>query len=253
MFLQGLVWPDFAWPALLAAGLAFLLGGLVKGTLGVGLPLVAVPLLSLFMPSPLAISLVAVPVLTSNVWQAVDSQAPIRQVRRFWPLLLTLLTATIITVPLTLALSVSALNTMLAIAVLTAVVLMGVNPKLNISPRHEKMCSALVGTVSGIMGGISSLTGPIIITYLTALGLPRETFVRTISIIYLCGSVPLYVALAVAGRFGFAEFLLSVLGMVPVFIGMAMGKRIRGRLSEVWFRRVLLGFLIAIAVVLLFK
>jgi uncharacterized protein len=115
------------------------------------------------------------------------------------------------------------------------------------------MCSALVGTVSGIMGGISSLTGPIIITYLTALGLPRETFVRTISIIYLSGSIPLYFALAVAGRFGFAEFLLSVLAMMPVFLGMAVGKRIRGRLSEVWFRRVLLGFLIVIAAVLLFK
>ncbi len=252
-FLQGLAWPDLSWPVLLVAGLAFLLGGLVKGTLGVGLPLVAVPLLSLTMPSPLAISLVAVPVLTSNIWQAVDSQAPITQVRRFWPLLATLLVATVITVPMTLALSAGTLNAMLAIAVLTAVVLMGVNPKLHISARRENICSAVVGAVSGIMGGISSLTGPIIITYLTALGLPRETFVRTISIIYLAGSVPLYVALAIVGRFGFAEFLLSLLAMVPVFAGMVVGKKIRGRLSEVWFRRVLLGFLILIAVLLLFK
>ena len=42
--------------------LAFVVGGVVKGTLGVGLPLVVVPLLSLALPTPTAIGLVAIPV-----------------------------------------------------------------------------------------------------------------------------------------------------------------------------------------------
>ena len=46
-----------------ACALAILLGGLVKGTLGVGLPLLAVPLMSLMIGSTHAIALVAVPVL----------------------------------------------------------------------------------------------------------------------------------------------------------------------------------------------
>jgi len=249
----GAVVPEFT-PGVLALGvLAFLLGGMVKGTLGVGLPLVVVPLLSLGMSSPLAISLVSVPVLASNAWQAWDSRGPLENVRRFSPLLLTLLVSTIITVPLTLALPAGVLNVMLAVAVITAVLLMALNPQLSISVRHEKMCSAAVGTLSGIMGGISSLTGPIIITYLMALRLPREAFVGTISVIYLTGAIPLYVAMAVVGRLGLGEALLSLLAMVPVTLGLALGKKLRAHLSEVLFRRSLLAFLSCIAVALLFK
>ena len=47
--------PDTFW-MLLACGVAFVLGGLVKGTLGVGLPLVAVPLLSLILGGHRAIA-----------------------------------------------------------------------------------------------------------------------------------------------------------------------------------------------------
>ena len=48
---------------------AILFGGLIKGTLGVGLPLFAVPVMSLFISSTQAIALVSVPVLVSNIWQ----------------------------------------------------------------------------------------------------------------------------------------------------------------------------------------
>ena len=44
--------------ALLSAG-ALIVGGVVKGALGVGLPLVAVPLLALWLPAAQAIGLLA--------------------------------------------------------------------------------------------------------------------------------------------------------------------------------------------------
>ena len=47
-----------------------------------------------------------------------------------------------------------------------------------------------------------ALTGPVVITYLTSLRLTREQFVGTVSVIYLFGMAPLYLALAWAGRLG---------------------------------------------------
>ena len=55
-------------PGVVMAAVVFLAGGVVKGTLGIGLPLVSVPLLSLFIPATQAIALVAMPVLVSNAW-----------------------------------------------------------------------------------------------------------------------------------------------------------------------------------------
>lgn len=244
--------PLLADPLLLGgAVIAFVLGGLVKGTLGVGLPLVVVPLLTLALPAPTAIALVVVPVLASNLWQAWDTGVSWRGVRRFAPLIGALFACTLLTVPMTLALPARALNAMVAGAVVLAVVLTMWRPKLDI--RRETPWSLAVGALSGVMGGVSSLTGPIIISYLMALKLPRDEFVGSISIIYLGAALPLYASMAAHGRIGPGELALSALAMLPVSVGLWLGKLARGRLSEDWFRRVLLLFLCGVAAALFLK
>ncbi len=249
--MMDIAWPDAA--ALTLGALAFLLGGLVKGTLGIGLPLVALPLLSFGFPPMQAIGMVAVPVLVSNAWQAWDTGVSRTGVRRFAPLIATMLVFTLLTVPLTLALPEAALRRMLAGVVLLAVVLSALPLHLNVPPQQERWWSAGVGMLSGVMGGVSSLTGPIIISYLMSLRLPREVFVGTVSVIYLSSALPLYGSMALQGRFGGRELVLSALAMLPVALGLAAGKALRGRLSERVFRRVMLGFLALLALMLLLK
>jgi uncharacterized membrane protein YfcA len=238
---------------LLTIALAFVCGGTVKGALGVGLPLVVVPLLSLALPTPRAIAMVAIPVIASNLWQAWDTGVARASLRRFFPLLACLLIGTLLTVSWTLSLPLRWLNIMLAVMLVIAVLLMAFKPQINVSPEREKLSSAVVGAVSGFMGGISSLTGPVIICYLMALRLSREEFVGTISVIYLFGAVPLYASMAVYGHLGLTELMLSTVALLPMAAGMAIGKRLRGRLSEVVFQRVLFTFLCLIAVALVVR
>lgn len=240
-------------PVLALGFFVFVFGGIVKGTLGVGLPLVAVPLLSLAIPATQAIGMVMMPVLVSNLLQAFEGGLSRQGVRRFAPLIVALLLSTLITVPLTLDLPDRTLRAMLAGVVLLAVVLMAMPLQLDLAPRFERWWSLAVGTVSGILGGVSSLTGPIIITYLVSLRLPRDVFVGTISVIYLAGALPLYGSMVAHGRVGPTEAVLSVAALLPMAVGLFIGKRVRHRLSEVWFRRLLFGFLVLIAVLLLFR
>lgn len=250
---------DFAWgeaqplAVLTMVAAAFLLGGLVKGTLGIGLPLVAVPLLSLGLPPAQAMALMVVPVLASNLWQARESGISWPGVRRFWPILATLPLCTLITVPFTLAMSDDTLRNVIAAAVLLAVVLNALPLRLTISPDKERWCSAAVGLLSGVMGSVSALTGPLVISYLVSLRLAREVFVGTISVIYLSSAMALYGSMAVQGRITERELVLSCLALLPVGLGMSVGKRLRGRLSEAMFRGVLLGFLVAVAGLLLLR
>ena len=245
-------------PVIPATGLAlgalvFVFGGVVKGTLGVGLPLVVVPLLSLGLPATQAIALVMMSVLASNLWQAFEGGLSWPGVRRFAPLIAALLLTTLITVPLTLNLPEATLRALLAGVVLLAVVLMALPLDLSMAPRHEGWWSAAVGALSGVLGGVSSLTGPIIITYLMSLRLPREVFVGTISVIYLAGALPLYGSMAAHGRIGLDDTMLSVAALLPMALGLQLGRRVRGRLSETWFRRLLFAFLVAVALLLLLR
>ncbi|HIE74684.1 MAG TPA: hypothetical protein EYP93_00360, partial [Gammaproteobacteria bacterium] len=64
---------------------AFLCGGLIKGALGVGTPLLTVPLMALVLPVQTAVVLMALPVVFANVWQAFQAKQISSAVSRFWP------------------------------------------------------------------------------------------------------------------------------------------------------------------------
>ncbi|MCJ9709447.1 TSUP family transporter, partial [Bordetella hinzii] len=57
------------WPLAAAVLGVFLLAGFVKGCIGLGMPTVAVGLLSMAMPAPQAAALLVVPAVITNIWQ----------------------------------------------------------------------------------------------------------------------------------------------------------------------------------------
>ncbi|HEY0438739.1 MAG TPA: sulfite exporter TauE/SafE family protein, partial [Xanthobacteraceae bacterium] len=57
------------WFQIAAVAAAFVLAGLVKGVIGMGLPTVAMGLLGLAMPPAQAAALLLIPSFVTNVWQ----------------------------------------------------------------------------------------------------------------------------------------------------------------------------------------
>ena len=66
---------------------AFLLAGLVKGAIGLGLPTVAIGLLGLIMTPAQAAAIMVAPALITNVWQAAVGGNLFPLIRRIWPML----------------------------------------------------------------------------------------------------------------------------------------------------------------------
>lgn len=239
---------DFPWLLTIAA---LVLGGTVKGALGVGLPLVAVPMLSLGMPATQAIALLVMPVLLSNTLQALQGADFKQNLHRFGGLIALQLVTTVLTVRLTLSLSSTQLRLMVAVSVLFAVAMMVFTPRLKVDERYERVASFAVGGLSGMLGGVSSLTGPLVVVYLMALKLSRDSFIASISMIYLSGAIPLYLAMFYYGRLDQRDIGLSALALAPMGLGLLFGKRLREHLDEGLFRKILLFFLTVLAAMLL--
>ena len=55
--------------AVIACAIAMIAGGTVKGVVGIGLPLVALPVMATFIPIPKAIALLLLPSFVTSVWQ----------------------------------------------------------------------------------------------------------------------------------------------------------------------------------------
>ena len=73
---------------LLALALSLVVAGTVKGTIGVGMPIVALPLLSAFLEVRAAVALLSLPLVLSNIPQALENGAAAARLQRLFPVLL---------------------------------------------------------------------------------------------------------------------------------------------------------------------
>jgi len=231
--------------ALAAAG-ALLLGGLVKGLLGMGLPTVAVPLLTYFLPLPVAVGLMSVPVMVSNAAQAIQSPERRPALRRLWPFMLALLIGVGAGIPLLVGLDQRWLELVLGLVLIFFVATNVRMPDLQVPARRERASSIVVGLLSGGIGGMSNLFGPPVAMYFVSLRLPPDVFVAAVSMTFLVGTTPIYVALLGSGILDGPLLVAAALALVPTMAGVWLGQRLRRIVPAARFRQLILLLLAVI-------
>lgn len=224
--------------SLAAIAATFLLAGCVKGVVGFGLPTVSLALLTIAFGLPQAMALMLVPAFVTNVWQAVAGGGAIAVFRRIWPFLLMAgVTVWIGALALT-RVDVQLLSAMLGLLlVVYAVVSLG-GIRLSLSARQEVWAGPLLGTVNGVLTG---MTGSYVVPgvmFLQGIGLPRDRLVQAMGMLFLVSTLALGLALG-GNDFLSAELgLASTAALVPALVGMALGQSLRRRLPEQRFRQI---------------
>lgn len=229
-------------------------GGLIKGTLGVGTPLLTVPMMTLVLPVQSAVTLMAIPVVVANLWQA--AKAPdIRSVLgRFWPAAVALLCGTMIGTRILSVIDERTLLFLVGVCVIVFTLLQVSSFKLQFGPRWTMPMGLLFGTLSGIIGGISSMFGPMLIVYMMSLkDLDKDEFVSAISFLYVCAVVPWAISLFSVGLLRGPLLWYSAAAVVPVTLGMIMGQQLRKKISEERFHYLMLLILLISASSMLWR
>lgn len=230
-----------------------LIAGVVKGILGIGVPVVSVSLLSLVINVPMAVSLLPVPILLSNVWQSFHSGRFKSTLSRFGPLIAALVMGTFVGAGLLVNIDQRVLIGIVGAAVLAFAVSAHFPRHLQISRRVERRLGVPIGFFAGVLGGMTTFFGPPIIMFLFALNLDKDEFVGTISTVYLCAAVPLALALGMFGFMGPQEYLWSSAAAAPLLLGVLVGQWLRSRVSQSAFRRGLLLMLVVVGVRLIYR
>ncbi|MSO76453.1 MAG: sulfite exporter TauE/SafE family protein [Alphaproteobacteria bacterium] len=235
--------------AMVALGLAA--GGLVKGVTGLGLPIVALPILTTVMEVPAAISVMLVSMLLTNVVQAWRTGRVMWAVRRFWTLALGVAVGTIIGGNLSAQLESRWLYSIVAGCMLAFAGLGFSRFEPRVPETSRVWLSPMVGLSAGVLGGMSTMFGPPFVIYMAALRVPKEEFVASISMFMLVGSVCLGGTYSALGLLGEQAWLASFLAFVPALIGLQLGAWVRDRIDQERFRKVVYLALILLSLNLL--
>jgi len=225
--------------------LAMACGGVIKGVLGIGTPLLTVPMMALVLPVHEAVVIMAIPVVVANLWQAYDAERPLETVRRFWPALTALLAGTWLGVWILSGIQEKVLLTVVGIMVICVTLIQGSRRKILIPDRFEKPAGIAFCGSAGLIGGLSSMFGPMMILYLVSLpALEKSQFVNTISFLYVGAVVPWTFLLILMGVLDTRLALISGLAVIPLAAGLLIGRSIRKYVGDSIFYRLILGMLI---------
>lgn len=197
------------------------------------------------LPPQMAIAIMAVPVVVANLWQFAQAERSSAVIARFWPTLVAILVGTWIGVKILSVIDEKALLILVGAAVIAFALLQGSRFRLHLPDRLVKPAGVLFGGASGLIGGVSSFFGPMLITYLISIrGLTRNQFVSSISFLYISAVVPWALTLFMFDILDQRLLLYSTFATLPVTLGLLAGQRIRAYISEARFQKLIIIILI---------
>jgi uncharacterized protein len=219
--------------------------GFLKGIVGVGMPVVALPLLSLFIDVKSAAMLLSMPLILSNLPQALEGGRTGPSFMQLSPVILGMVPGLFLGVRVLLAIDGNVAR------VIAGLVLIGVGsvmlsaPKLRLQPRAVLPAGITFGFFGGILGGIAAMPGPLVFIFLLAKGLRGRAFTKQASL-YLIVSAGLLATLLTASRqFSVLDVSVSMAAMLPVAAGMYAGQHLRDRIAPESFKKLVLIAVIA--------
>lgn len=244
---------SLSWLALGSITIAVFLGGMTKGALGIGMPLLAMPVIALFMSVPEALTVLSLPILITNLWQALQGGHIKPIVRRFWPLAIALAIGIGVGAQALVLFEQRVLYIVMGLVVVVQPVMRMLKPDFHFSHQTQKVVGPVFALVSGVIGGMTGFFGPLLVVYLATLGLYKDHFTAAVSMMFVVGGLSLSIFLARLGFMKGPELMVSLAALFPAMTGIYVGQLIRSRISQKQFEKGLGVFLLLLGISLLIK
>ena len=238
---------------LLLIGFAFLLGGLVKGVIGLGFPVVVLASLATTIGLKEAMALLVIPGIVTNIWQALAGGAFLALVKRLCSLLIATIVGIWLGVYVLSMVDPTRLIVVLGILLFLYSAFSLTRPQIPPPGKHEVWLSPFMGAAGGFICG---LTGSYLVPgaiYVQALGLGRDGFIQAIGIVFVVLAAALGASFWQFNLIGLEAGAVSVAALVPMVIGMFAGQRLRYRLSEEIFRRIFFVALLFVGIYMVWR
>ena len=218
----------------------FAIAGMIKGTIGLGLPAVSMGLLSLVISPFQAASLLIIPSMVTNFWQLFAEGKVGALFKRHILLLIGIVIGSMWSIFPTLDHNHDFPSEALLGGMLALYGLYGVfAKKMPDLSAQETWLSPIVGYLGGALTVATGVVIIPVVPYLQALQLKRDDLVQSLGLAFTVSTVCLAIFLHRHPVNDIPiDYAMSLLALIPALVGMWIGTKIRYRIAEQKFRQI---------------
>jgi uncharacterized membrane protein YfcA len=234
----------------IAAVMAF--AGFMQGSLGLGFPTVATPLLAMWLGMPRAIVLILLPCLAVVLVNLFLGPPLRRLLARFWFMPVAMLVGAALGGTLFVAAPYAPYALVLAGVIFLYLAMDWLRPgESAVVQRHPLPFGIAAAALGGTFEATANVAAPPLVMYYSALGLAPAVLVQGLNLCFMTGKLTQFTVLATSGLVTGGQWLATLpLVVVAVAAGLA-GVRVRDRLDAQTYRKWLKAFLFVVALMLL--
>lgn len=228
--------------------LALFVGGVMKSATGVGLPIIGIPVLTAYSNLHFAIAVVLIPAVLSNAWQVFRHRK--EKTPRYLAIAIFIGSSLGIGLGVTLLANLSERWLNLGVALVVSVFLISrvIKPDWSLTEHMARVWAWPAAIAGGILQGATGISAPVVVMYLSAIGLNRGSFIFSVSLIFFVSGAVQVPTMMIAGLMGPQQLAVGALALIPVVVGLWAGEMLSKRISTRLFNQLIMAFLLFLVI-----
>ena len=233
--------------------IAYVVAAAIKGLTGIGFSTSCLPIMALRLDLKLAIPLVIVPSIVSNLAVMLQAGRFRLAIKRFWPLYLASVPGLLLGLSVLVSIRTTLTKAILGLVLIVYALWALSNKSFSLPAPRESRLKIPAGFLTGFVNGLTGSQVMPLLPYLLSLNLSKNDFVQSINISFTLSSL---VMLAGMGRFGYLQpstMSLAAAGLVPVLATIYLTGKLQNKQTGESHRKLILCFLLFMGTILIMK
>ncbi len=227
------------------------LGGFTKGVISWGFPVISLPILTIVLPPTSALFLLFFPIIFANIREI--NFKNLSYYKSLIPFSIGIFSGILIGSYIFHNTKSETISIAIGVTIIIFALINFRGFKINEVLVYNKLFGLLYGLFSGVIGGMTTVLGPLMIIYLVSLNLSKERFSQNVSFLVFATLIPLYIMFFIYQKVVVSDFLVTSLALFPAMFMQYIGLKVRDKIPQKTFKNLTLIFLTFVGLLVLYK
>jgi uncharacterized membrane protein YfcA len=225
----------------------------IHGSVGLGFPMVATPLLALFTDIQTAIILTIIPSLLTNLVSIGSEGNILSASHRYLSLALFVMAGSAIGTQVLIFTNSEIFKALLAVAIIVYLFADKINFNLAWVAGHQIFSRFVFGFSAGILGGLTNVMAPVLIIYTLESKHSKSDTIQALNFCFLFGKLTQFILFSIHGKFALDKLTVSSVMLFAASLALYIGITIRKKIELSAYRKILRLVLLILAMLLLIQ